>query len=149
MGAGELWEGALIATPLNKRIWYFYKSFELEHHIYSVFKNSIHNQIFKFCLKIEKERTEYVICYRKDTPSNAAFTGSMQLLAGVKLCTERPLANHPHYEDKTLRQRTKEVRNHSGDSSWCLMCIPTPLPPPCLSSILSQFLFKSKHLLRC
>ncbi|PIO31154.1 hypothetical protein AB205_0179700 [Aquarana catesbeiana] len=33
----------------------------------------------------------------------------MQLLAGVKLCTGRVLTNHPHYEDKTLRDRTKQV----------------------------------------
>lgn len=34
----------------------------------------------------------------------------MQLLAGVKLCTGRTLTNHPHYEDKHLRERTKQVR---------------------------------------
>ena len=45
----------------------------------------------------------------KDTPRNAAFTGSMQLLAGVRLCTWRPITNHPHFEDKDLRDRTKEV----------------------------------------
>ena len=38
-----------------------------------------------------------------------AFTGSMQLLAGVKLCTGRTLTNHPHFEDKNLRDRTKEL----------------------------------------
>ncbi|XP_065057638.1 protein C-mannosyl-transferase DPY19L3-like [Rhopilema esculentum] len=43
------------------------------------------------------------------TPDQAAFTGSMQLLAGVKLCTDRPITNHPHYENKFLRQRTKDV----------------------------------------
>jgi hypothetical protein len=46
---------------------------------------------------------------KKDTPPNASFTGSMQLLAGVKLCTSRPITNHPHYEDKNLRLKTKEV----------------------------------------
>ena len=45
-----------------------------------------------------------------DIPKTAAFTGSMQLLAGVKLCTGVPLTNHPHFEDKELRERTKEVR---------------------------------------
>ena len=45
----------------------------------------------------------------KDTPRNAAFTGSMQLLAGVRLSTWRPITNHPHFEDKDLRDRTKEV----------------------------------------
>ena len=38
-----------------------------------------------------------------------AFSGSMQLLAGVKLCTGRTLTNHPHFEDKHLRDRTKEL----------------------------------------
>ncbi|OBS77179.1 hypothetical protein A6R68_16340 [Neotoma lepida] len=33
----------------------------------------------------------------------------MQLLAGVKLCTGRTLTNHPHYEDKSLRERTQAV----------------------------------------
>ncbi|KAF3833180.1 hypothetical protein F7725_026845 [Dissostichus mawsoni] len=33
----------------------------------------------------------------------------MQLLAGIKLCTGRVLTNHPHYEDKDLRERTKQV----------------------------------------
>ena len=44
------------------------------------------------------------------TPATAAFTGSMQLLAGVRLSTWRPITNHPHFEDKALRDRTKEVR---------------------------------------
>lgn len=38
------------------------------------------------------------------------FAGSMQLLAGVKLCTGRTLTNHPHFEDSSLRERTKAVR---------------------------------------
>uniref|UniRef100_A0A8D0DUZ2 Dpy-19 like C-mannosyltransferase 3 n=1 Tax=Salvator merianae TaxID=96440 RepID=A0A8D0DUZ2_SALMN len=44
-----------------------------------------------------------------NTPKNAVIAGSMQLLAGVKLCTGRILTNHPHYEDKSLRERTKQV----------------------------------------
>jgi len=43
------------------------------------------------------------------TPATAAFTGSMQLLAGVRLSTWRPITNHPHFEDKGLRDRTREV----------------------------------------
>uniref|UniRef100_A0A8C5PU64 Dpy-19 like C-mannosyltransferase 3 n=1 Tax=Leptobrachium leishanense TaxID=445787 RepID=A0A8C5PU64_9ANUR len=46
---------------------------------------------------------------KSNTPKNAAFAGSMQLLAGVKLCTGRIITNHPHYEDKSLRDRTKQV----------------------------------------
>jgi len=40
---------------------------------------------------------------------NEAWTGSMQLLAGVKLCSGVPLTNHPHFEDTELRARTREV----------------------------------------
>ncbi|XP_069824680.1 protein C-mannosyl-transferase DPY19L3 isoform X2 [Dendropsophus ebraccatus] len=46
---------------------------------------------------------------KSHTPKHAVFAGSMQLLAGVKLCTGRILTNHPHYEDKVLRERTKQV----------------------------------------
>ena len=45
----------------------------------------------------------------RDVPKDAAFTGSMQLLAGVRLCTWRPITNHPHFEDQDLRDRTREV----------------------------------------
>ena len=45
----------------------------------------------------------------ENVPLDAAFTGSMQLLAGVKLCTGRHVTNHPHFEDEELRARTKEV----------------------------------------
>ncbi|XP_067854079.1 protein C-mannosyl-transferase DPY19L3 [Heptranchias perlo] len=43
------------------------------------------------------------------TSKDAVFAGSMQLLAGVKLCTGRTITNHPHYEDKKLRERTKQI----------------------------------------
>ena len=46
----------------------------------------------------------------QNTPPEASFTGSMQLLAGVKLCTDRHITNHPHYENKFLRERTKQVK---------------------------------------
>ncbi|KAH7728405.1 dpy-19-like protein 3 [Aphelenchoides avenae] len=42
-------------------------------------------------------------------PEDASFTGSMQLLAGVKCCTGRPITNHPHFEDKWLRERTQRL----------------------------------------
>ncbi|GAB6022522.1 hypothetical protein CHUAL_006629 [Chamberlinius hualienensis] len=43
------------------------------------------------------------------TETTAAFAGSMQLMATVKLCTGRPITNHPHFEDKLLRQRTIQI----------------------------------------
>ena len=52
---------------------------------------------------------EMFCCDSKSTPKTSVFTGSMQLLAGVKLCTSRAITNHPHYEDLALRLRTREV----------------------------------------
>lgn len=56
-----------------------------------------------------------------NTESSASFAGSMQLLAGVKCCTGRHLTNHPHYEDKWLRERTKQVLEF--DDQFCSIII--------------------------
>lgn len=45
----------------------------------------------------------------QNTKQSAIFTGSMQLMAGVKCCTNRPIANHPHFENKWLRDRTQRL----------------------------------------
>ncbi|XP_044126397.1 probable C-mannosyltransferase DPY19L3 isoform X2 [Bufo gargarizans] len=76
--------------------------------------------VYKFWPRIAEEISELREFYDPDTvqlmnwiksntPNNAVFAGSMQLLAGVKLCTGRIPTNHPHYEDKVLRDRTKQV----------------------------------------
>ncbi|XP_068938710.1 protein C-mannosyl-transferase DPY19L3 isoform X1 [Petaurus breviceps papuanus] len=57
----------------------------------------------------DPDTVELMNWIKSNTPRKAVFAGSMQLLAGVKLCTGRTLTNHPHYEDKGLRERTKEV----------------------------------------
>ena len=48
---------------------------------------------------------------RNQTPKEASFAGSMQLLAGVKCTTGRRVTNHPHFEDRILRDATREVTN--------------------------------------
>ncbi|XP_047437232.1 probable C-mannosyltransferase DPY19L3 isoform X2 [Mugil cephalus] len=75
---------------------------------------------YKFWPKLMEELSELREFYDPDTvelmtwistktPKQAVFAGSMQLLAGIKLCTGRVLTNHPHYEDKDLRERTRQV----------------------------------------
>ena len=44
---------------------------------------------------------------QEKTPAESVISGSMQLMAGVKLCSNRTITNHPHFEDKQLRERTK------------------------------------------
>lgn len=57
----------------------------------------------------DPDTVELMEWIKVNTSSTAAFAGSMQLLAGVKLCTGRAITNHPHFEDKWLRLRTKMV----------------------------------------
>ena len=51
----------------------------------------------------------FIPTHSSDTAPDAVFAGSMQLLAGVKLCTGRTITNHPHFENKLLRERTVQV----------------------------------------
>uniref|UniRef100_F1KZP4 Protein dpy-19 3 n=1 Tax=Ascaris suum TaxID=6253 RepID=F1KZP4_ASCSU len=51
------------------------------------------------------------------TPPTSSWAGSMQLMAGVKACTGRNLANHPHFEDKWLRDRTQRIYQIYGRKS--------------------------------
>ncbi|KAM6977862.1 protein C-mannosyl-transferase DPY19L3 [Aplochiton taeniatus] len=75
---------------------------------------------YKFWPKLMEEVSELREFYDPDTvelmnwissktPGGAVFAGSMQLLAAIKLCTGRAITNHPHYEDRDLRERTRQV----------------------------------------
>uniref|UniRef100_A0A1I8EZ95 Uncharacterized protein n=1 Tax=Wuchereria bancrofti TaxID=6293 RepID=A0A1I8EZ95_WUCBA len=51
---------------------------------------------------------------KRSTQPLTSWSGSMQLMAGVKACTGRNLANHPHFEDKWLRDRTLQLYQMYG-----------------------------------
>lgn len=62
----------------------------------------------------DPDTVELMEWIKANTSSTASFSGSMQLLAGVKLCTGRPITNHPHYEHKGLRHKTKQIYQMYG-----------------------------------
>ncbi|CAG5129453.1 unnamed protein product, partial [Candidula unifasciata] len=55
------------------------------------------------------QQEELIEWINNHTPPDAVFAGAMPTMATVKLCTLRPIVNHPHYEDAGLRGRTKLV----------------------------------------
>ncbi|KAF2359532.1 Dpy-19/Dpy-19-like [Trinorchestia longiramus] len=44
-----------------------------------------------------------------ETAPNSVFGGSMPTMANLMLSTGRPIVNHPHYETKEIRRRTKII----------------------------------------
>ncbi|XP_071747325.1 protein C-mannosyl-transferase DPY19L3 isoform X2 [Lepeophtheirus salmonis] len=78
-------------------------------HLYISHKESLREELEDLRELHDPDTVDLMQWIKQFTPKDAVFTGSMQLLAGVKLCTSRRLTNHPHFEDKDLRIRTKEL----------------------------------------
>jgi hypothetical protein len=55
------------------------------------------------------DHEQLIMWIQNQTPPNAVFAGSMPVTASIKLSAERPIVNHPHYEDAGLRERTHRV----------------------------------------
>ena len=55
------------------------------------------------------EQENLFLWVQKNTAPEAVFGGSMPLMANLKLSTERPIVNHPHYEHEEIRNRTLKV----------------------------------------
>ena len=59
--------------------------------------------------QINPEFLEILQYIEERTPKNAAFVGDMAKISTVKAVTGRPIVNHPHYEDASLRERTLQI----------------------------------------
>uniref|UniRef100_A0A0N5AYK3 C-mannosyltransferase DPY19L3 n=1 Tax=Syphacia muris TaxID=451379 RepID=A0A0N5AYK3_9BILA len=73
-----------------------------------------HYPVYKEEIQDEKEfwdpeTVDLMEWISKNTPTDSSWAGTMQLMAGVKACTGRRLINHPHFEDKWLRNRTAKI----------------------------------------
>ncbi|KFO26353.1 Protein dpy-19 like protein 2, partial [Fukomys damarensis] len=49
---------------------------------------------------------ELLLWIKYNTRPDAVFAGTMQTMASIKLSTQHPIVNHPHYEDADLRLAT-------------------------------------------
>ncbi|CAH8865499.1 unnamed protein product [Trichobilharzia szidati] len=65
----------------------------------------------------DPDTVELMEWIKSNVNNRSIFTGSMQLMAAIKCCTSRPIANHPHYENAELRRRTKELYQIYGRKS--------------------------------
>jgi hypothetical protein len=50
-----------------------------------------------------------IVWINNNTFIDDTFVGSMPTMANVKLSTNRPIANHPHYEHEELRERVRKI----------------------------------------
>ncbi|KAJ7419463.1 putative C-mannosyltransferase DPY19L3 [Willisornis vidua] len=97
----EVWEQAQVIKYFVPIITLVYISYK--------FWPGIMDELSELREFYDPDTVELMNWIKSHTPNTAVFAGSMQLLAGVKLCTGRTLTNHPHYEDKHLRERTKQI----------------------------------------
>jgi len=57
----------------------------------------------------DPDTVEMLEFIQKSTKHSSVFSGTMQVMSMVKLSTNRAVTNHPHYEDKKLRDKTFDV----------------------------------------
>lgn len=111
--SSEIWELLLRLLHLcnPKRIWVMRYSVPVLTLLYLCCKSwpGMMDELSELKEFYDPDTVELMNWINSNTPRKAVFAGSMQLLAGVKLCTGRTLTNHPHYEDKSLRERTQAV----------------------------------------
>ncbi|XP_029464286.1 probable C-mannosyltransferase DPY19L3 isoform X2 [Rhinatrema bivittatum] len=111
--SAEVWELILkslrLSTPQRISVMRYSVPILIILYLYYKFWPRVADEMSELREFYDPETVELMQWIKSNTPRNAVFAGSMQLLAGVKLCTGRILTNHPHYEDKSLRERTKQV----------------------------------------
>ncbi|KAK3886747.1 hypothetical protein Pcinc_009123 [Petrolisthes cinctipes] len=101
-----------LPTLLKMTLCLAYLGWLVQEHWGQVFTEIWPEEVFEFYDPDTVSLMEWLT--RHTTPSTTVLAGSMQLMAGVRLCTGRPITNHPHYEDSWLRLRTRQVYRMYG-----------------------------------
>uniref|UniRef100_A0AC35TIR6 C-mannosyltransferase DPY19L3 n=1 Tax=Rhabditophanes sp. KR3021 TaxID=114890 RepID=A0AC35TIR6_9BILA len=107
-----LYKGKKLIGLSNAKVLAIAIAFSLLYAQYGVYKEQMTNEQEFF-----DEDTVDLMLWIGWQRRDAVFTGSMQLMAGVKACTGRNILNHPHFEDQWIRNRTKRLYSIYGRKS--------------------------------
>ena len=105
----DIWNGRCSGTTATK-MWRALVIVAAILVVFQVNKGELYEELDELREFYDPDTVDLMDFINAKTSEDAAFTGSMQLLAGVRLSTFRPITNHPHFEDKALRDRTREVQ---------------------------------------
>jgi len=86
-------------------------------HVFYENFNDWHYNLTEFGEFQDKDTVEFLDWINDDKntdESKSVFSGTMQVMSMIKLSTNRAITNHPHYEDKTLRETTFDIYQMYG-----------------------------------
>jgi hypothetical protein len=104
------WANALIVVYIGLLAFQGQKNVQKQLSISGEFNNESQEKLFRWI--DDNTAKGKTIIFSNNLSLDAVFSGSMALMANLKLSTLRPIFNHPHYEDEGIR--LKKVSNYEN-----------------------------------